>query len=106
MRSKISGRLLLFLFQQLASNLVNNLVGQHADFILELGLNRMRDQNGLILRHTKGRTLGVRGAQKLRGRDICSRNPSLFQRDDIVRTARYTAASIAERFNDRVALFL
>ena len=33
-RSKISGRLSLFLFQQLASNLVNNLVGQHADFIL------------------------------------------------------------------------
>ena len=66
----------------------------------------MRDQNGLILRHAKGRTLGVRSTQELRGRDICSRDTFFFERDDIVRTARYAAASIAERFNDRVTLFL
>ncbi len=43
--------LLFFLFEQLADDLVNDLVCQSSDFVLGLGLNRMCNQNRLILGH-------------------------------------------------------
>ncbi len=44
--------LLRFLGEQLADDLINNLISQRPDFVLGLGLNRMLDQYGLVLRHS------------------------------------------------------
>ncbi len=44
-------RLQFFVFEQLADNLVNDLIRQGSDFVLGLGLNRVRNQNRLILTH-------------------------------------------------------
>ncbi len=44
--------LLRFLREQLADDLINNLISQRPDFVFGLGLNRMLDQDGLVLRHS------------------------------------------------------
>lgn len=44
--------LLRFLGEQLADDLINNLISQRPDFVLGLGLNRMLYQDGLVLRHS------------------------------------------------------
>ena len=64
----------------------------------------MLHENWLVLWHAQSGTLGMGGFDELGGRDISGRNPLLFQGDDIVRTARDAGPSIAEGFDDRVAL--
>ena len=91
--------------EQLADNLVNDLIRQGSDFILGLGLNRMRHQNRLILRHPQRRALGVGRADKFRGGDVGRWDTVFFKVDDIVRTARDAGPSIAEGFNDGITPF-
>ena len=93
------------MFEQLADNLVNDLIRQGSDFILGLGLNRMRHQNRLILRHPKRRALGIGRADKFRGGDVGRWDTVFFKVDDIVRTARDAGPSIAEGFNDGITPF-
>src|SRR3989442_15955618 len=49
--------LLHFLFQQLGNDLVDHQIGQRSHLIRELRLDRVRDQNWLVLRHPQSSTL-------------------------------------------------
>ena len=98
-------RLLLFVFEQLADNLVNDLIRQSSDFGLGLRLNRMRNQNRLILSHPQRGALCVGRADEFRSGHVCCWDTVFFKVDDIVRTARYAGPSIAEGFNDGITLF-
>ena len=64
----------------------------------------MRHPYRLILRHAKRRTLRMRCAFEFYRRDIGGRDSMLFKIDYIVRTARNAAPSIAEGFDDGIAL--
>ena len=96
-------RLLFSVIEQLADNLVNDLIRQGSDFVLGLGLNRMLNQNRLILRHPKRRALGVGRTDKFRSGDVCRWDTVFFKVDNIVRTARDAGPSIAEGFYDGIA---
>ena len=98
-------RLLLFVFEQLADDLVNDLVRQSSDFGLGLRLNRMRNQNRLILSHPQRGALRVGRANEFRSGHVCRWDTVFFKVDDIVRTARYAGPSIAEGFNDGITPF-
>ena len=98
-------RLLLFVFKQLADNLVNDLIRQSSDFGLGLGLNRMRHQNRLVLSHPQCGALRVGRTDKFRSGHVCRWDTLFFKVDDIVRTARDASPSIAEGFNDGIAPF-
>ena len=98
------GGLLLFVPQQLGNDLVKDLIGQGANLVLSFGLDGMLNQNRLVVRHAKGGALGVGGTDKFGRGHICGRNSLFFKIDDIVRTARNAAPSIAEGFNDGVTL--
>ena len=87
--------LLHFLFQQLSNDLVDHLIGQRPHLIRELRLDRVRDQNWLVLRHPQSSTLRMRCADELGGGNVGGRNPLLLKVDNIVRTARDAAPSIA-----------
>lgn len=64
----------------------------------------MFDEDRLVLGHAKGRALSVGCTDKFSCGHICGRNTLLFKVDNIVRTARNTAASITEGFDDGVTL--
>ena len=98
-------RLLFFVPQQFGYNLVHDLINQPPDFVRQFGLNGMGNQNRLVLRHAKCCTLGMGSSQKLSRGHICGRDAFFFKTNNIVRTARNAAASIAEGFNHCIALF-
>ena len=93
------------MFEELADNLVNDLIRQSSDFVLGLGLNRVRDQDRLILRHPKRGALGIGRTDKFRSGDVCRWDTVFFKVDDIVRTARDAGPSIAEGFDDGITPF-
>jgi hypothetical protein len=101
---KESRRLLFFLLKELGDNLVDHLIGQGADFILRLWLNRVLDENGLVLWHAERRALRMGGANELGGCDVRGGNALLFEVDYIVRTARNAGPSIAKGLDDGVTL--
>ena len=94
--------LLISLFQQLRNDLIDDLVGQGADFVLSFWLNWMLHQDRLVLGHAQGRALRMCGANKFRGRYICGRDAFFFKVYYIVRTARNAGPSIAQGFDDGV----
>ena len=98
------GGLLYLVSEQLGDDLVNDLVGQGADLVPGFGLNGMLNENRLVVRHAKGGALGVGRTDEFGRGHIGGRNSLLFKIDDIVRTARNAAPSIAEGFNDGVTL--
>lgn len=99
-------RSLHFLFEQLANDLINDLIRKCSDLFLRLRLNRVLNENWFVLSHAQSRTLGVSRANKFGGGHIRGRNALFFKVDDIVRTARNTGPSIAEGFDNGVTLFL
>ena len=108
MKSKLEAglrRLLHSLFQQLGDDLFDHLIGQRSYLVRQLGLDRVWHQDRLVLRHPQGSALRMSRAKELSGGNVRGRNPLLFKVDHIVRTARNAAPSIAEGFDDRVALF-
>ena len=88
-------RLLHFLFQQFGNDLVDHLIGQRSYLVLGLGLDGMRHQDRLVLRHPQRSTLRMSCADELGGGNVGGRNPLLLKVDNIVRTARDAAPSIA-----------
>ena len=98
------GGLLLSVSQQLGDDLVNDLIGQGADLVLGFGLDGVCDQDRLVVRQTQSGALGVGRADELGRGHVGGWNALLFKKNDIVRTARNTGPSIAEGFNNGVAL--
>ncbi len=96
--------LLLFLSQQLADDLIDDLIGQRPDLIFGLWLDWMFDEDRLVLGHAKGGALSVGCTNEFSRGHVCGRDALFFKVDDIVRTARNTAPSITEGFNDGVTL--
>ena len=90
--------------QQLGHDLVHHLIGQRLYLLLGLGLNRMRHEDRFVLRQPQSATLRMGRFDELGGGDIRGRNPLLLKRDDIVRTARDAAPSIAQGFDDGITL--
>ena len=99
-------RFLRFLLEQLANDLINHLIGECADFFLRLWLDGMLNQNRFVLRHAESRALRMGSANEFGRRHIRGRDALFFKVDYIVRTARNAGPSIAEGFDDRIALFL
>jgi len=97
-------RLLHFLFQQLGNDLADHLISQRLHLIRELRLDRVWYQDWLVLRHSQSSTLGMRCANELGGGNVSGRDPLLLKVDNIVRTARDAAPSIAQGFDDSVTL--
>lgn len=97
------GDLTLALPQQLGDNLVDDLIGQCSHLVRRLGLNRVLDQNGLVLGHPQNRALRVGCFDKLSGGHIRGGNTLAFEIHDVVRTARNAAASITEGFDNCIA---
>lgn len=64
----------------------------------------MFDKDRLVLGHTESSTLSVGCTNEFSRGHICGRDALFFKVDDIVRTARNTAASITEGFDDGVTL--
>ena len=87
--------LLHFLFQQFGNDLVDHLIGQRSYLVLGLGLDWVWDQDRIVLRHPQRSTLCMSCADELGGGHVGGRNPLLLKVDNIVRTARDAAPSIA-----------
>lgn len=96
-------RLLYPLLEQLGNDLVDHLIRQRPDFLRGFGLNRMRHEYGLVLRHAEGGTLGMGSGEKFGCRHVGGGNAFFFKVDDIVRTARYARPSIAQGFDQGIA---
>jgi hypothetical protein len=92
------------LFQKLRDDLLNHLIGQGADFLLRLRLNRVLDEDRFVLGHAERCALGMGSTDEFGGCDIGGRDSLLFKVDNIVRTARNAGPSIAERFDNGVTL--
>ncbi len=91
--------------QQLGDDLIDDLIGQCPDLIFRLWLDWMLNEDRLVLGHAKGGALSVGCANKFSRGHVCGRDALLFKVDNIVRTARNTASSITEGFDDGVTLF-
>lgn len=103
LRSLVLRRLLYFLLEQCGDDLVDHLIRQRPDFLGGFGLNRMRNQNRLVLRHAESSTLRVGSGEKFGCGHVGGGKAFFFEIDDIVRTARDARPSIAQGFDHRIA---